>query len=262
MERPVCKMNDRLNQKEHKRDFQGRAEGRISRRTIHVVLHPVAHPDGSQNGVNRKHRKRKTVGFSRQSHCMKDRRMQRQNNQAHAQDDHLTAVHKAPASGIGFFVVSGAHLLADKDRCRRGKACKEADDQSLQCTKDRSRRNRLLRLMSEDNVDQHIADANQHLVQDNREAFLQKFLQKCRIPFPVSGNIKKIRDMLDLRRHHDDKHINNRRKDGSDSRSADSHSGESKLSEDQDIVADAVRNHRSNCSGKRNFHTLHRTQKR
>ena len=116
--------------------------------------------------------------------------------------------------------------------------------------------------MTKDNVDQHIADADQHLVQDNRKALLQKFLQKCCVPFPVSGNIKKIRDMLDLRRHHDDKHIYNRRNDGSDGRSADSHGRKAKLSEDQDIVADAVRDNRSNCAGKRNFHTLHRAEQR
>ena len=159
-------------------------------------------------------------------------------------------------------MTAGADLFADQHGRSGGETGEEADDHALQRPENGGRGDGVLNLMAEHDVDHHIADTDHHLIGDDRRAFPQILGEKLPVPVPVPCDFQHIRLPLPDAQRGDDKHIHGVGDDGSNGGALDAERREAQLAEDENVVADKIRDHRGNTAGKRNFDPLGGAQQR
>ena len=262
MEDVVCQVDDGLDHGEHEQNFQRRAERGIAGGAVGVILGPVAHADRADHGEDQQHAECILERGAAQAHRVEQRRVNPDQEEAGEKRDKAAEVDDAPCPGEGLLMTAGADLFADQHGRRGGKAGEEADDHALQRPEDGGRGDGVLDLMAEHNVDHHIADTDHHFIGDDRRTFPEILGEKLAIPVPVPRDFQHIGFLLPDAQRGDNQHIHGVGDDGSDGGALDAERRETQLAEDENVVADEIRDHRGNTAGKRNFDPLGGAQQR
>ena len=118
--------------------------------------------------------------------------MEQDQQRAQDADEQLAQVDQPPGPGKGRVRLAGAHLGAHQHGGGVGEARKEADDQPLQGAEHRQGGDGLLRLAAQDDVDHHVAHADQHLVAEDGEAFPQVIPDEASAPAEVPPHRQQI----------------------------------------------------------------------
>lgn len=145
-------------------------ERRVARGSIRIVLHPVTHANNRRHAVNHQHVRTDLHRFAGKTHRGKQRLVDTEQHQTYAQNRAAAQEHKAFCALVGCVQLAGAHACADQNGSRFGETGKEADDHALQRAEHRDGRNGLFGLSAQNNVDNHVAHADEHFVADDGEA--------------------------------------------------------------------------------------------
>ena len=220
----------------HEDDLQDGAVGRVPRGPEGVVLGPVAHAEEGGAQVDAHQAEGDAEALPLHAHEPEDGGMEGQDAQSYEADEALAEVHQPPGPGVGQVRIARAHLLAHQDARGVGEAGEEADHQALQGAEDGDGGDGLLRLAAQDDVDDHVAHADEQLVQDDGEALAEIFLHQLPVPAEVAaeGGEIGVGAALCQQHHHADAHpLGDHRGQG---RAPHAHGGEAQMPEDQHIV--------------------------
>ena len=238
----------------HEGDLHDGAEGRISGGTVGVVLDPVAHADHRGHAVDEEHARADAVGLIAEPHGVEKRLMDSDECKAGGSDQAAAQVHKAPCPLVGGLVAAGPHLLAHQDRGSVGKAAEKGDDKAFQGPEYGHSGDGLFALMAEDDIYHHIADADEYLVAEDRETFLEILSHKGPVPPEMPGKCQDKRQFFpdDKAQQHDQVHHTCQY--GPQRRSGCPHLRKTQFAEDQQIVEQAVGDNRGNASVEGDLH--------
>ena len=177
----------------HEDDFQDRAVGGIPGCAEGIVLCPVAHTDDRGDRIDEDQTVGDPEAFPAHAHDGEDRSVGGNQDQAYGADEALAEVDQAPGTVVGNADMSCADLGADQDGGGVGKAGKKADHQAFEGPENGQSRDGFLGLPAKDDVDHHIAGADQDLVHDDGEAFLHVNADKGKTPGKVPAECEQVR---------------------------------------------------------------------
>ena len=156
----------------HKGDLQNGAGSRITSGAVGIVLRPVAHAEQGSHGIDQQHAQTQVEGFAAQAHGMEQGRMDGDQEQAAQQDEGVAQKHHTLGTLVSQLQVACAHLLAHQHGGCIGEACKEADDQAFQGAEHSRCGDGFLCLAAQDDIDDHVAYADEDLIAEDGEALL------------------------------------------------------------------------------------------
>ena len=153
-----------------------------------------------------------------------------QQQKADRQDAASAKVYQPPRALISFVQPPRADSVAHKHGGRVGEAREEADDQTFQRAEHRRGSNRLLTLPAQHHVDDHVAHADQDLVHENREAFMEVGLQRRAVPAEMPAQLEKVGMLHSPGQDENRNHVHRRRNHRRQRRAAHAHLREAELS--------------------------------
>ena len=152
--------------------------------------------------------------------------------------------------------MSGTDFLADQNAGGAGKAAEEGKDHSLKSPQNGGRRDGLIDLMAKDDIDHHIADADQNLIEENGKALADVVFEKREVPAEMRPDIRDVGNLSYYNKKVHDPDIDKTRNDRPQGCAPDTHGRKAKLSENQNIVADTVGNDTAYAADQGNLYTL------